>query len=252
MKKVVVGSAILLALSTEAYSQPSAVLLEACNGIKDSKRRLECLKAATAAAPAPAVREEGKSPDNGRLGVPEAATICERVLTGLQPKHALATEDSSKSTDAELAVTWPPSEGKAPTICIVNRLTRKITGVGTSSKMLSGSVVADMERNAVFREEIQAGKYDGFVRFAKGALTQTFKDPTTAQYRGLFISGKALPVLCGEVNAKNSYGGYIGFRRFYASGKPMLNAVEPVRDASVFEGMWPSMCGEKVADVAEQ
>lgn len=251
MKRAVAGSAILLALSSGVYSQPSSVLLEACNGIKDSKRRLECLKAANSVAPAPAARAEVKPPDSASLGVAQAATICERLLTGLQPKHDFATEESSKSTESELAVTWPPNEGKLPTFCVVNRSTRKIASIESNGKVLSGNVVVAMERDAGFRDDIKAGKYEAFVSYAKKTVTLSFKDPETVQYRGLFISGKALPVLCGELNGKNSYGAYVGFRRFYATGKPSLNEVEPARDAFVFERMWPSMCGEKVADVSE-
>jgi hypothetical protein len=45
------------------------------------------------------------------------------------------------------------------------------------------------------------------------------KDPSSAQFRGVatFHSG-GYPVVCGEVNGKNSLGGYTGFQHFVASG----------------------------------
>jgi hypothetical protein len=53
---------------------------------------------------------------------------------------------------------------------------------------------------------------------AQESLKQSLKDPSSAQFRNVrlvtFGSGK---VICGEVNAKNSYGGYVGFKRFVAS-----------------------------------
>jgi len=55
---------------------------------------------------------------------------------------------------------------------------------------------------------------------AKDAVKATLKDPESAQFRNLYTkswTGKASPddAVCGEVNAKNSYGGYTGFTRFY-------------------------------------
>jgi hypothetical protein len=55
---------------------------------------------------------------------------------------------------------------------------------------------------------------------AKNAVKAILKDPESAQFRNLYTksyAGKPSPndAVCGEVNAKNSYGGYIGFTRFY-------------------------------------
>lgn len=47
----------------------------------------------------------------------------------------------------------------------------------------------------------------------KQRVLERLKDPTSAQFRGLrFVNGDT--VLCGEVNARNSYGGYVGFVAF--------------------------------------
>ncbi len=82
---------------------------------------------------------------------------------------------------------------------------------------------------------------------AKALLTRDFKDPLSAQWRGLFLRGDK--TLCGEVNAKNSFGAYVGFHRFYV--------VLSMRDAeadnyvgadaaalhNVFVAMYPKACG---------
>jgi hypothetical protein len=252
--KALVLFAIIAALGApfEAQCEPSKRTLENCNRIKESTRRLECLKAAVAAKPAPEPEQAKPQPDTARLSVSGAASICERVFTGLATKHDLASELTEKSTDADLAVTWPPNEGKSPMICVVSRSTRTIQRIESNGKVMSQGMLRDVERDAGFRADFKAGNYENFVRFAKAAATQSFKDPSSAQYRVLFISGNVLPVLCGEVNGKNSYGAYVGFRRFYASGQEMLNAVETEREAMVFEKMWPSMCGEKIVDISAQ
>ncbi len=50
----------------------------------------------------------------------------------------------------------------------------------------------------------------------KLTVTKKFLDPESAQFRNLKIAGRN--IVHGEVNAKNTYGGYVGFRRFIYSG----------------------------------
>jgi hypothetical protein len=49
-------------------------------------------------------------------------------------------------------------------------------------------------------------------------LTQTLKDPIAAQFKWLpvAVSGSGPIGYCGLVDVKNSSGGYLGFRRFFA------------------------------------
>ena len=49
-------------------------------------------------------------------------------------------------------------------------------------------------------------------------VRHSLKDPTSAQFRNV-RSGKLQNSVCGEVNAKNSYGGYVGFRKFAVEGE---------------------------------
>lgn len=53
---------------------------------------------------------------------------------------------------------------------------------------------------------------------AQESVKSNLKDPNSAQFQNVrivsFGSGK---VICGRVNAKNSYGGYGGFKKFVAS-----------------------------------
>ena len=57
-------------------------------------------------------------------------------------------------------------------------------------------------------------KYDDFFTIPKyrEVLVQNFKDPSTAQFRNESL--RLNNFLCGEVNSKNSYGAYTGFKRF--------------------------------------
>lgn len=49
----------------------------------------------------------------------------------------------------------------------------------------------------------------------KGSISAKLKDPSSAQFQNLHVR---LATLCGEVNAKNSFGAYTGFEPF-RSGK---------------------------------
>lgn len=67
----------------------------------------------------------------------------------------------------------------------------------------------------------EAKKIDiqAFVAEAKAELTKDFKDPNSATYRNVAVykDGDNELVLCGEVNSKNSFGGYVGFSLFASS-----------------------------------
>lgn len=75
----------------------------------------------------------------------------------------------------------------------------------------------------------------------KVALVKTFvanslKDPEAARFRGVKLKWENV---CGEVNAKNGYGAYVGYRRFYA-----IDAVDVHMEGSRFsEEQWDRFCG---------
>lgn len=97
---------------------------------------------------------------------------------------------------------------------------------------------------------------------AKANIVKKLKDPGSAKFRGLFISASEFPdggkvytihSLCGEVNAKNSYGGYSGFRRFVANAiAPGGQIDDPDDNAAAYafqQGSWDVRCANKVRDV---
>lgn len=80
-------------------------------------------------------------------------------------------------------------------------------------------------------------------------LTESFKDPDSAQFRNVVAYGNANPLniaaMCGAVNAKNSYGAYIGFKRFFLMGEYL--EIESTKTASTIDRLWPTTCeGEEV------
>lgn len=233
-----------------AGAQPSNALIEACNAVANPVKRLACLKEAISTpqakiAPSQSVDKSKPAP----LDTAQATAICDSVFSGLQKRREAAAEDASLSTPSELVVIWPGLEGKTPTYCNVDRSTRKILAFTINGKVISGTILAQIEKSATEGREFQAGNYSNFVARAKASIASSVKDPSSVQFQSLFISGTKLAVLCGELNGKNSYGAYVGFRRFYSTGEAHLNEIENPRDNYVFDRMWPSMCGEKIAAV---
>lgn len=68
------------------------------------------------------------------------------------------------------------------------------------------------------------------------------KDPDSAEFRNSrFYSGGPAPAVCGEVNAKNSFGGFTGFERFIASGEDTA-FVASDSTPSEFQTAWDQLC----------
>lgn len=96
-----------------------------------------------------------------------------------------------------------------------------------------------------------------FAKTSRGAVVSILKDPSSAQFRGMFLShGRELtstsvahPVtLCGEINAKNTYGGYVGFRRFVA--RPNYALIQQDDNGSLFaELTWNRQCSKRLREV---
>lgn len=78
-------------------------------------------------------------------------------------------------------------------------------------------------------------------RIAQGNVEARLKDADSAKFRGQFI-GKS-GVACGEVNAKNSFGAYIGFKRYVASGGG-LAFIETDMPSDQFQATWLELCAK--------
>lgn len=52
------------------------------------------------------------------------------------------------------------------------------------------------------------------VAHAKTAIKEQLRDPDSAKFKILGFAGEDEAIVCGTVNAKNGYGGYVGSRQF--------------------------------------
>lgn len=71
--------------------------------------------------------------------------------------------------------------------------------------------------------------YADQIETAQSMIKSQLKDPGSAQWKDVevVIKKSGTKTICGQVNAKNSFGGYVGFKRFSASlDNPFIVAID--------------------------
>lgn len=98
---------------------------------------------------------------------------------------------------------------------------------------------ASLNEVIAYSNEIKDFLYSGgneneAIELGKKAVLHVLKDPDSAKFRDVrlkaYFDGA---VVCGQVNAKNSYGGYAGFKSFVAGIKGATLRDESSRYATV-------------------
>lgn len=89
---------------------------------------------------------------------------------------------------------------------------------------------------------IVAGPSDSDLRVnAELAVQQQLRDPASAQFQNEVIRRKGdVASVCGEVNAKNGFGGYTGFTSFAVVGN--LAVVQSPSSGKTFATVWNRYC----------
>ena len=88
---------------------------------------------------------------------------------------------------------------------------------------------------------------------SKEGIKKRLKDPDSAKFRDVrFYSGSPVPVVCGQVNAKNALGGYSGFERFIASGENESIAflASDIEAGDSIDNAWKKLCIKAPRDEA--
>lgn len=100
------------------------------------------------------------------------------------------------------------------------------------------------------------------VEKAKQLIADELSDPDSAKFRKLYISefvnakGESYLYLCGEINAKNKMGGYVGYRQFHVDEKSGMIDPGAGNEKSqagvqqmIFDSAHPKTCGKSVKEV---
>lgn len=73
---------------------------------------------------------------------------------------------------------------------------------------------------------------------AQQSVKNLMKDPSSVKFRNMKGA-------CGEVNAKNGFGGYTGFKRFIGTPNMTLIEGESGFSQETFNGVWDKFCSKQ-------
>lgn len=88
-------------------------------------------------------------------------------------------------------------------------------------------------------------------------IKDRLKDPSSVQFRNIYINSlkTGATSVCGELNAKNSFGGYTGFNAFYQSNtdkEPIIYSESDSNpDKKKFKAMYFLYCNKGTSIVKE-
>jgi hypothetical protein len=87
-----------------------------------------------------------------------------------------------------------------------------------------------------------SAKQESWIWAGKEAVRTKLKDGNSAKFQNTYFNrGKdGVPMSCGQVNSKNSFGAYGGFQRYISAGKPELTFLE--EQVTDFHAVWNRFC----------
>ncbi|WP_278369504.1 hypothetical protein [Vreelandella titanicae] len=89
-------------------------------------------------------------------------------------------------------------------------------------------------------EPATANRYFEVKALVEQSVEDALKDSDSAEFRGFFPGESNGNVMgCGEVNAKNSFGGYTGFKRYVSGGG---DTVGIEGETNGFDEAWDAFC----------
>ena len=79
-----------------------------------------------------------------------------------------------------------------------------------------------------------------YIDLHKNRIKNRLKDPSSATFRNTRVYHAITHVVCGEVNSKNSFGGYIGYQRFVSGGS--IQVLEEEMGEGEMDKTWRQVC----------
>ena len=102
----------------------------------------------------------------------------------------------------------------------------------------------DDNNKVVSKESEDQKTANGLLIMAQMQIQNSAKDPSSVEFRNqiAYTDKKYGAVACGQYNAKNSFGGYIGFQGFVATEKDSMVFVQQVKNSKLFAERWNKLC----------
>lgn len=98
--------------------------------------------------------------------------------------------------------------------------------------------------NNTSRADTREDKISSWIWKSKETIKNKLKDSNSAKFRNVFFcqSRDNKPMVCGEVNAKNSFGAYSGYEKFIAAGDVMAVLESDFTSYGEFAESWDRFC----------
>lgn len=104
---------------------------------------------------------------------------------------------------------------------------------------------AKAAEEARIQAEIEAeGKIIDLMTFGQLQIKDKLKDGESAKFAKVYISTSNF--VCGEVNSKNSFGGFAGYQRFISAYPAGITTLEENTNEKEFKKSWDKFCVFKI------
>ncbi|MPT03557.1 MAG: hypothetical protein E2582_04960 [Delftia sp.] len=118
------------------------------------------------------------------------------------------------------APTWAVNKCKAPDGRVIYQDAPCASGPGESLRLVEANGTGRSQRMPFKVLDISTEKSKEIALGAVGIAKRRLKDPESAKFSDLRVisvsaQGKIINIACGNLNAKNSYGGYVGSKQFW-------------------------------------
>lgn len=88
-------------------------------------------------------------------------------------------------------------------------------------------------------EEKRQEQTANLIRLGEKYVREKVREPQAALFRNQFVGKTGAP--CGEVNAKDAFGAYIGYQRYISVARDLTLMAADVAPAE-FEASWSQLC----------
>jgi hypothetical protein len=79
-----------------------------------------------------------------------------------------------------------------------------------------------------------------YIRLHQDRIRAKLRDPSAAEFRNARVYYAVAPTVCGEVNARNGFGGASGFQRFVSAGD--IQVIEEQMAPGEMDKTWAQVC----------
>jgi hypothetical protein len=112
----------------------------------------------------------------------------------------------------------------------------RVASTGVALTLALALVLAGCGKSAAQKQQDDAAT---LTSLGEKYVKEKILEPSSARFRNQFIGKHGAP--CGEVNAKDAFGAYIGFQRYISVARDLTLLAQDVPPAE-FDAQWSQLC----------